>query len=61
MKLTVNKTEFVDHIKRICRRNLKVPCKICIKCPFLLDVLEVMEANGWKYNEKVLEDNNEKD
>jgi hypothetical protein len=46
----VGKSQLTEHVKRICRRNLKVPCKCCIACPFLKAIVDIMKENKWKYN-----------
>jgi len=54
MRISTPKEKLEDHVKRICRSNLKKPCKICIKCPFIYPILDIMEKHGWKYNKKGL-------
>jgi hypothetical protein len=49
--LEIDKEAFVDHVRRICRGNIRKPCKICLVCPFRKYVLEIMEENGWKMPE----------
>lgn len=51
----VRKDSLEEHVKRICRSNLKKPAKICTRCPFLGPVIEIMESNGWKYNTESME------
>jgi hypothetical protein len=38
------------HIKRVYRRNLKKPCKICTICPFKKIIVDIMEKNEPGYN-----------
>jgi len=49
--LTINKEGFVNHVKRICRSNIRRPCKICLVCPFRKYVLQIMREKGWKLPE----------
>lgn len=55
MKINVNSRDFISHITRVCRSNTKRPCKICVACPFLKYVLQVMDNNGWGYHESLKE------
>jgi len=48
LRVIVEKDNFVDHVRRICRSNIRRPCKICIKCPFQDLVLQIMEEQEWK-------------
>jgi len=48
--MKVDEESFEAHVKRICRRNTKTPCKICVECPIKEYVLEVMNKYGWKYH-----------
>jgi len=48
--LRIEKDSLEDHVKRICRRNLKKPAKICTQCPILGPVIELMKEHDWKYN-----------
>jgi len=48
MTLEVDGQKFIDHIKRICRTNIRKPCKICLVCPFREYVLEIMKEHDWK-------------
>jgi len=48
MHLEVDKEKFIAHIKRICRTNIRKPCKICLVCPFRDDVLRIMKEFDWK-------------
>ena len=48
MTLKVDRGEFVDHVRRICCKNIRVPAKICLACPFREYVLEIMKEKGWK-------------
>lgn len=50
INLKIGKGHLEDHVKRICRSNLKRPCKICTECPILGQAIEVMEEHKWKYN-----------
>lgn len=58
--IKVNKENFYEHVRRICKPNLKVPRDICAQCPFLENVLEVTEENEWYVNKKGLEEKLEK-
>jgi len=51
--ITIEKQNFIDHIKRICRSNTKRPCKICTVCPFKKSILHIMDENKWKYHESL--------
>jgi len=53
LTLSVDETKLVDHVRRVCRRNLRVPAKCCQKCPFLLPVMEVMFENEWYYHDEI--------
>jgi len=46
--LEVDEERFIDHVKRICCRNIRIPAKICLVCPFREHVLDTMRKNGWK-------------
>jgi hypothetical protein len=48
--LKIEKDSLEDHVRRICRGNLKKPAKICTQCPILGPVMELMKEYGWKYN-----------
>ena len=37
------------HVRSICRSNLKKPAKVCVECPILGPVLDVMDKYGWQY------------
>ena len=52
--LKVDMDPLEDHVKRICRRNLKKPAKICIKCPFLGPIIDIMDKYQWKYNKEAM-------
>jgi len=53
MNIKVKKDEFANHVKRVCKPNLKRNAKICQKCPFLNAVLNELErddiyfVSGW--------------
>lgn len=47
--MKIDKGKFIEHVKRICRKNTRNHCKICSVCPFKEYVLEVMRENGWKF------------
>jgi len=49
-QIKIPKQNLEDHVKRICRSNLKKPAKICQQCPFIEPVLEIMNSYDWKYN-----------
>jgi len=46
--MKVDREKFVDHVRRICCKNIRVPAKICLACPFREQVLEVMREKNWK-------------
>ena len=48
MIIEIDEQAFVEHVKRICRTNIRKPCQICLSCPFREHVLEVMRRRGWK-------------
>jgi hypothetical protein len=48
MTLIVDKEKFINHVKRICRSNIRKPCKICLVCPFREYVLQIMREKDWK-------------
>jgi hypothetical protein len=50
MMLEVDKEKFIAHIKRICRTNIRRPCKICLVCPFRDYILQIMKEKGWKFS-----------
>ena len=50
--LEIEKDKFIGHIRRICRSNIKRPCKICLVCPFRDYVLKIMKEQGWKLPEQ---------
>lgn len=52
INFSVDKMHLEDHVKRICRNNLRRPANICRECPFLGPVIDIMEENGWKYNKE---------
>lgn len=52
MTLTISREKFIKHIKRICRSNIRKPCKICLTCPFREYVLEIMRERNWKLPEE---------
>lgn len=54
MIIEISEEEFTEHVKRICRSNIRKPCKICLVCPFRKQVLEIMKKNGWKLPEAFL-------
>lgn len=56
IKLKIKKDVLEDHVKRICRKNLKKPAKICTKCPILGPVVDIMEEYGWKYNKEAMKE-----
>ena len=56
LNLKVNKRDLEDHVKRICRSNLKRPCKICTKCPILEPIIKIMDSYGWAYNREGLKE-----
>ena len=48
MILEIDRKALEDHIKRVCRNNIKRSCKICNNCPFKKHVLRIMEENHWR-------------
>jgi hypothetical protein len=54
MKIEIPDEAFVDHVKRICRSNMKRPAQICLECPFKKWVIQVMEEHGWEYAKESL-------
>ncbi len=46
--MEIDEEQFVGHVKRICCKNIRVPAKICLVCPFRKHVLEMMRKKGWK-------------
>lgn len=36
--MEVNHNKLMDHIKRVCKKNLKNKCKCCQLCPFKEDI-----------------------
>ena len=52
LNIEVDGTKLIEHVKRICRRNLKKPAKICLECPFIKPVLVIMDRHKWKYNKE---------
>ena len=48
MLIEIDEQAFIDHVRRVCRTNIKRACKICLVCPFRKQVLETMRKNGWK-------------
>ncbi len=59
--LEIDKEKFVSHIQRICRSNIRKPCKICLVCPFRKDVLKIMKEKGWKLPAKEEKNGEEND
>ena len=54
ISIRIPRQRLEDHVERICKGNLKGPCKICYVCPILEPVLKVMDAHGWPYNQQEL-------
>lgn len=56
MNLTtdIDALELLEHVSRVCRKNLQQPSQNCVACPFLKVVIDTMEAKGWRYNPSVL-------
>ncbi len=46
--IKVSEKDFTEHVRRICRSNIRKGIKICIVCPFREDALRIMKKNGWK-------------
>jgi len=61
MRIDVKRTDLVAHVVRVCRSNMKKPCKICLVCPFKEEVLLIMRTYGWKYSPLVETTNKERD
>jgi len=49
----IDYNELTAHVKRICKSNMKKPAKICLQCPFKKYVLQIMDANDWKYHKSL--------
>ena len=43
INLKIKNSKLEEHVKKICRGNLKEPAKICTQCPILGPVIEIME------------------
>jgi len=56
INLEIKNSKLEEHVKRICRSNLKRPAKICTQCPILGPVIDIMEKYDWKYNRKAMEE-----
>ena len=54
INLKIDKEDLEDHVKRICKGNLRKLVQVCTQCPMLSSVLEVMDSYKWKYNGKAL-------
>lgn len=48
MVIEVNEKQFIDHVARICIKNLRTPCAICVDCPFKELALKVAKEKRWK-------------
>ena len=46
--IEIDEEGLTNHVKRICCKNIRVPAKICLVCPFRKHVLDIMRKNGWK-------------
>lgn len=53
MIIKANEKDFTEHVKRICRSNIKKDIKICLNCPFRKYALKIMQKHGWKLPEKL--------
>jgi len=42
LEIKVDEQEFIDHVKRVCKRNIKNGAKICTKCPFQKEVVRCL-------------------
>ena len=45
--MEVDRKKLEDHIKRVCRRNMRAKCKCCVLCPFKEEIcgfIKMMEA-----------------
>jgi len=51
-KIIIEKKEFIEHVKRICRSNIQKGIKICRVCPLRGYAIEIMKENGWKLPEE---------
>lgn len=49
--IKVSEEDFTEHVRRICRSNIKKDIKICRVCPFRKDALEIMKKHSWKLPE----------
>jgi len=50
--IRVSEKDFTEHVRRICRSNIRKGIKICIVCPFREHALRIMKDNGWKLPDK---------
>lgn len=50
--IKVPKKDFVEHVRRICRSNLRKHIKICSVCPLREEALKIIKENGWKLPEE---------
>lgn len=46
--IKVSEKDFTEHVRRICRSNMKHGIKICTVCPFRKHALRIMKKNNWK-------------
>jgi len=53
MNIEVSRKSFVGHVKRICAKNIRKPCNICIVCPFQDAVLNVMREERLRFPNEV--------
>ncbi len=53
--ISVSEEDFIEHVRRICRSNLKKDIKICRVCPFRKHALRIMKDNNWKLPDPIKE------
>jgi len=49
----IDREMLLEHVRGCCKRNLKKPCKICLKCPFIKEVMRIMDTKGWEYHKDI--------
>lgn len=54
--LRIEQDSLEDHVKRVCKNNLRRDVKICEKCPILGPVIDIMEKYNWRYNKETYEE-----
>jgi len=53
--IKVSEEDFTEHVRRICRSNIRKGIKICLVCPFRKDALRIMKDNNWKLPDPIKE------